>query len=93
MGIKWESNAHNWVPQDHTGRTEQRNLKYETLLDSTRQTDARGFLNRGSLGSEELHPKLVRSALGWLISPTFGSASKWGPPPPPVPSHLPIPTS
>jgi len=45
-GINRESNAHNWFPQDHTGRTEPPTLNYKTVLDSTRWTVARGFLHR-----------------------------------------------
>jgi len=48
LGIKWESNAHNCFPQDPTRRTERPTLNYETVLDDTRQTGARGFLNRVS---------------------------------------------
>jgi hypothetical protein len=48
LGIKWESNAYNWFPQEATRRTEPPTLNYETVLDSTRQTNARGFLNRVS---------------------------------------------
>ena len=48
LGIKWESNAYNCFPQEATRRTEPPTRNYKTVLDSTRQTDARGFLNRGS---------------------------------------------
>jgi hypothetical protein len=47
-GTKWESNAYNCLPQEATRRTQPPNRKYVTVLDSTRQTGARGFLNRVS---------------------------------------------
>jgi len=44
LGIKWESNAYNYFPQNLTRRTEPPTLNYETALDGTRQTGACGFL-------------------------------------------------
>jgi hypothetical protein len=55
MRPAWESNgnqmginAYNCFPQEATRRTERPTLNYETVLDSTRWTGARGFLNRVS---------------------------------------------
>jgi hypothetical protein len=75
LGIKWESNAYNWFPQEATRRTEAPTLKYETVLDSTRWTGARGFLNRASRAwIKEVLFKIVRFHLDLSLSPPFTSA-------------------
>jgi hypothetical protein len=49
MGIKWESNAHNCLGQEPTGRTHAPNLNSILILDGTRQTASSGFVNRDAI--------------------------------------------